>query len=92
MKYRTAEKYAFDLKQGYQFSNSYTTGGVGASYLQPDYIFGSPSPTIKCAVKQPLSASKNINPAVFPYETQSDAIGVNCKRVLKSYPLPIWRN
>lgn len=75
-----AERYSFDLQQGYRLGNAYATTIVGASYLQPEYIFRNPETTIKCNIKQPLSATKNINPAVFPYGTQSDGINKDCRR------------
>jgi hypothetical protein len=79
-----AERYSFDLQQGYRIGNAYATTIVGTSYLQPEYIFKNPERIIKCNVKQPLSATKNINPAVFPYGTQSDGINKDCRQLGKS--------
>ncbi len=75
-----AERYAFDLQQGYRVGNAYATTIVGASYLEPQYIFKNPPITVKCMIKQPLAATKNINPAVFPYSGQSAGIARNCAR------------
>ena len=74
------EDYVYNLQQGYRVGNAYATTIVGASYLQPQYIFSNPSPKIKCNIKQPFAADKNLNPGILPYEEQLNGIKIACER------------
>lgn len=85
----TAIRYNYDLQQGYRIGNSYSTRIVGASYLEPQYIFTNPAQIIKCNIKQPITAN-NVNPAVLGVpkiavndtsSNQTTGITKNCDRL-----------
>ena len=68
-----------------ELMGNYGGNVTGSSYLAVENIFSTPSPTIKCNIKQPFSVS-NVNSSLFFDLKQGEGITFACNVDKADFP------